>query len=116
MSKYEVSTLKKGLQILDLLQDEQFLTLTEITKALHLNKTTAFRLLSTLEGMNYLVKKDKYFLLNDDKFRLDRREQSVNWTELVTPYQLGVSEAKGVYLGVLEGTDVVMKQMIKPPF
>ena len=33
MSKYEVSTLKKGLQILDLLQDK-FLTLTEITKAL----------------------------------------------------------------------------------
>ena len=48
MSKYEVSTLKKGLQILDLLQEEQFLTLTEITKALDLNKTTAFRLLSTL--------------------------------------------------------------------
>ena len=116
MSKYEVSTLKKGLQILDLLQEEQFLTLTEITKALELNKTTAFRLLSTLESMNYLIKKDKYFLLNDDKFRLDRREQSINWTELVTPYQLGVSEAEGVYIGVLEGTDVVMKQMIKPPF
>ena len=57
MSKYEVSTLKKGLQILDLLQEEQFLTLTEITKALDLNKTTAFRLLSTLENMNYITKK-----------------------------------------------------------
>ena len=116
MSKYEVSTLKKGLQILDLLQEEQFLTLTEITKALDLNKTTAFRLLSTLENMNYIMKKDNYFTWNDEKFRMDGSERSIDWTELQTPYQLGVSAAEGVYIGVLEGTDVVMKQMIKPPF
>ena len=116
MSKYEVSTLKKGLQILDLLQEEQFLTLTEITKALDINKTTAFRLLSTLENMNYITKKDKYFTWNDEKFRMDGSERSIDWTALQTPYQLGVSAAEGVYIGVLEGTDVVMKQMIKPPF
>lgn len=116
MGKYEVSTLKKGLQILDLLREEQFLTLTEITKALDLNKTTAFRLLSTLENMNYILKKEKYFTLNDKKFKMDGEERSVDWTELQTPYQLGISEAEGVYIAVLEGTDVVMKQMIKPPF
>ena len=116
MSKYEVSTLKKGLQILDLLQEEQFLTLTEITKALDLNKTTAFRLLSTLENMNYILKKGKYFTCNDEKFRMDESEQSIDWTALQTPYQLGVSAAEGVYIAVLEETDVVMKQMIKPPF
>ena len=32
MSKYEVSTLKKGLQILDLLKKNRFLTLTEIAE------------------------------------------------------------------------------------
>lgn len=116
MCKYEVSTLKKGLQILDLLQEEQFLTLTEITRALEINKTTAFRLLSTLENMNYITKKDKYFTRNDEKFQTDRRKQSIDWTALRTPYQLGVSAAEGVYIGVLEETDVVMKQMIKPPF
>ena len=47
---------------------------------------------------------------------MDGREQSIDWTALQTPYQLGVSAAEGVYIGVLEGTDVVMKQMIKPPF
>ena len=61
MSKYEVSTLKKGLQILDLLQEEQFLTLTEITKALNLNKTTAFRLLSTLGEYELYYKKRQVF-------------------------------------------------------
>ncbi|MCG7343825.1 IclR family transcriptional regulator [Sporosarcina sp. ACRSL] len=116
MSKYEVSTLKKGLQILDLLQEGKFLTLTEISKALNLNKTTAFRLLSTLESMNYITKKDNYFVWNDKKFQVAGSKKSIDWTELQTPYQLGVSEAEGVYIGVLEGTDVVMKQMIKPPF
>ncbi|MDW0118310.1 IclR family transcriptional regulator [Sporosarcina thermotolerans] len=116
MSKYEVSTLKKGLQILDILQERKFLTLTEISKALDLNKTTVFRLLSTLESMNYVIKNDNYFVRNDKKFQVNGCESSINWTELQAPYQLGVNEAEGVYIGVLEGTDVVMKQMIKPPF
>ncbi|MFJ5769352.1 IclR family transcriptional regulator [Psychrobacillus sp. NPDC093180] len=116
MGKYEVSTLKKGLQILDLLQEEEFLTLTEITKALDINKTTAFRLLSTLENMNYISKKDRYFMRNVEKFRIDGRKRAIDWLTLRTPYQLGVSEAEGIYIGELEGTDVVMRQMIKPPF
>ena len=116
MSKYEVATLKKGLQILDLLQQEQYLTLTEVTKALDLNKTTVFRLLSTLENMNYISKKGKYYTWNNEKFQMDGSERSIDWTTLQTPYQLGVSAAEGVYIGVLEGTEVVMKQMIKPPF
>lgn len=117
MSQYEVTTLKKGLQILDLLQEEQFLTLTEISEALALNKTTAFRLLSTLENMKYVHKKDNYFSWNKDKFPLDNgNERTIDWTVLKAPYQLGVSEADGVYIGVLEEADLVMKQMIKPPF
>ena len=75
LSKYEVSTLKKGLQILDLLQEKQFLTLTEIAKALDINKTTVFRLLSTLENMNYIIKKDKYFTWNEEKFHTDASER-----------------------------------------
>ena len=47
---------------------------------------------------------------------MDGSERSIDWTALQTPYQLGVSAAEGVYIGVLEETDVVMKQMIKPPF
>ncbi len=116
MGKYEVSTLKKGLQILDLLQEEQFLTLTEITRALDINKTTAFRLLSTLENMNYITKKDNYYTRSDEKFQTGESKRSIDWTALRTPYQLGVNAAEGIYVGVLEGTDVVMKQMIKPPF
>ncbi|WKA59324.1 IclR family transcriptional regulator [Planococcus shenhongbingii] len=116
MSNYEVAALKKGLQILDLLQEEEFLTLTEISTALSFNKTTAFRLLSTLENMNYVIKKDKYFKLNEGKFYQGHSTRPFDWTSLKTPYQLGVEESEGVYIGVLENNDVVMKQMLKPPF
>ncbi|MGK7379191.1 IclR family transcriptional regulator [Planococcus sp. 1R117A] len=116
MSNYEVATLKKGLQILDLLQEEELLTLTEITAALSLNKTTAFRLLCTLENMDYVIKKDKYFTLSKGKFHQSHSTRAFDWTSLKTPYQLGVEESEGVYIGVLEDNDVVMKQMLKPPF
>ncbi|MFC0273486.1 helix-turn-helix domain-containing protein [Metabacillus herbersteinensis] len=46
MSKYEVSTLKKG----------RSLTLREISETLELTKTTAFRLVNTLEDMDYIKK------------------------------------------------------------
>ena len=68
MSQYEVSTLKKGLQILELLKINWSLTLTEISEMLQLNKTTAFRLLSTLEGMEYVKKRDMYYELNSAMF------------------------------------------------
>lgn len=115
MSEYEVATLKKGLLILDLLREGKILTLTEIAEAQNLNKTTAFRMLNTLENMEYIVKRGKYFMVNKKKFQSQSQEK-LDWTVMQTPYQLGVSEAEGIYIGVLEDSDVVMKQVIKPPF
>jgi IclR family transcriptional regulator, KDG regulon repressor len=117
MSKYEVSTLKKGLQILDLLKINRFLTLTEISEALQVNKTTTFRLLNTLEDMDYIKKRDKSYELNNKKFLLANEDETpIDWTALHSPYQLGMSVGENVYIGVLDGTDLVMKQIIKPPF
>ncbi len=47
MDSYEVSTLKKGLLILDVLRQKHSLTLTEITEELSMNKTSVFRMLYT---------------------------------------------------------------------
>ncbi|WP_305927741.1 IclR family transcriptional regulator [Bacillus mycoides] len=117
MNKYEVSTLKKGLQILDLLKINRFLTLTEISETLQLHKTTVFRLLSTLEGMDYIKKRDKYFELNKKKFFFaNERETSIDWTTLHSPYRLGGIIGEDVYIGILDGTDMVMNQIIKSPF
>ena len=65
MSQYEVTTLKKGLQIIELLKEQNGLSLTEITKRLELSKTTAFRMLETLEEMGY-VQKFQNLILRDE--------------------------------------------------
>ena len=55
--KYTLKTLLRGLDILPLYTRETpALTLTEITKATQLNKTTVYRILTTLESAGYLVR------------------------------------------------------------
>lgn len=56
-SKYTLETLLRGLDILSLYTRETpALTLTEITKSTQLNKTTVYRILSTLESAGYLIR------------------------------------------------------------
>ncbi|MCM3653545.1 IclR family transcriptional regulator [Metabacillus litoralis] len=117
MSKYEASTLKKGLQILELLKINRSLTLREIYEMLGLTKTTAFRLVNTLEDMDYIQKNGKYFELNSGMFlSTSERKSSIDWTTLQSPYRLGVSVGENVHIGTLDGMELVMQQMIKPPF
>ena len=117
MSKYEVSTLKKGLQILELLKVNRSLSLREICETLQLKKTTAFRLVNTLEDMDYIKKSGKYFELNPEMFlAVKERKISMDWTTLQSPYRLGMGVGENVYLGTLDGTELVMRQMIKAPY
>jgi DNA-binding IclR family transcriptional regulator len=54
---YSVPSVEKCLQILELFQDASSqLSLTEILKATRIQKTTAFRILSTLESFGYVSK------------------------------------------------------------
>ena len=54
-STYHVESLARGLSILSSFSEERpTLSLTDITQLLNLNKTTAYRLLTTLESLGYL--------------------------------------------------------------
>ncbi len=54
-STYYVESLARGLSILSVFSEEKpALSLTDISRYLEINKTTAFRLLSTLETLGYL--------------------------------------------------------------
>ena len=98
MSKYEVSTLKKGLQILELLKVNRSLSLREICETLQLKKTTAFRLVNTLEDMDYIKKSGKYFELNPEMFlAVKERKISIDWTALQRPYRLAMNVGENVY-------------------
>jgi len=61
MESYELTTLKKGLLILDLLRDKHSLTMNQVMDELSINKSSAYRMLYILEKMDYVVKYDKYF-------------------------------------------------------
>lgn len=55
-SRYNIEALARGLEILSLFSAEHpSLSLTQIVEILQLNKSTVYRILSTLEGMQYLV-------------------------------------------------------------
>ena len=59
-SAYHVESLARGLAVLSSFSlDRPALSLTDISKGLQLNKTTTFRLLSTLEGLGYLQRDEQ---------------------------------------------------------
>lgn len=63
--KYLLSTLVKAKEILDLISNNEFTTLKEVEEKLKLKKSTAFRLLYSLNELDFLNKKgNKYYLKN----------------------------------------------------
>ena len=70
MTKNEVSTLKKGLLLLELVKQRKGITLREVMDEQNLSKSTAFRLLTTLEEMGYIYKiQTQYFINHKNVFR-----------------------------------------------
>ena len=117
MSQYEVTTLKKGLQIIELLKEQNGLSLTEITKRLELSKTTAFRMLATLEEMGYVQKFQNRFEINHKMFceHFERRI-ALDWVSLTTPYKVAKEVGESLYIGKMDGTNLVMVQVLQAPF
>ncbi|MGF7047968.1 IclR family KDG regulon transcriptional repressor [Paenibacillus sp. DS2015] len=112
ISGYEVSSLRKGLQILDLLSEKRCLKLTEISEQLELNKTTVFRLLHTLEEMNYIIKVDKYYELHPEKLSSESaNSHTIEWSTLRSLYHLGMEVEKNIYIGTLDGTNLRVHQV-----
>lgn len=112
ISGYEVSSLKKGLHIVDLLREKRRLNLTEISKAIEVNKTTVFRLLHTLEEMNYIIKVGKDYELHPKLFTTGQAsKRTVEWSKMQTLYRLGMVVGKDVFVGTLEGPNVIVRQV-----
>ncbi|UII55871.1 IclR family transcriptional regulator [Cytobacillus spongiae] len=113
MSQYEVSTLKKGLQILDLLQANEVMSLTDIMDYFQWNKTSTFRLLYTLENMEYIQKNSRGYSLTD---KMSGQKQPhhpmVDWVSVPALLELSQRLGETMYIGVLDGTDVVTTQIV----
>ncbi|RDW19814.1 IclR family transcriptional regulator [Oceanobacillus chungangensis] len=117
MAQNEVSTLKKGLLVLELVKRSKGITLRQVMDELSLSKSTAFRLLTTLEEMDYVYKIQTQYLINHKMF-LDSFEKhsEMEWASLRSIYQLAKKLQMSTYIGKVDGTDLVMTQVLHSPF
>jgi DNA-binding IclR family transcriptional regulator len=90
-STYYVESLARGLSVLSLFSEARpALSLTNISRHLHLNKTTTFRVLSTLESLGYLQR--------NEQTKLYRPGLEVLRLGFVVLSSLGVREVAAPYL------------------
>jgi IclR family transcriptional regulator, KDG regulon repressor len=116
--EYHSSTIQRALDILNLFKDRPSLSLTDIQKTLGFNKTTLYRVVSTLQDNKYLKKNErgKYelglnvFILGN---RISKQYQLIN---VATPLMEALSHALGltVHLGILDGTNLILIQKTDP--
>lgn len=115
LSQYEVATLKKGLMILDGLQEGD-MTLQNVIQTFSFNKSTAFRLLYTLETMGYVKKiGHNYSLTNKIGTLSTPFDTKVNWLSVPPLHELSREIGETAYVGILYGTDVVTAQVVEGP-
>ncbi|MFJ8065466.1 IclR family transcriptional regulator [Psychrobacillus sp. NPDC096426] len=117
MAKNEVSTLKKGLRVLELVKNHQGITLRDVMDEHDLSKSTAFRLLTTLEEMGYIYKSHTQYFINHKMFCESFEKRSpMDWTSLRSIYQAANNLQMSTYIGKVDGTDLVMTQILHAPF
>ena len=81
--QYLLSSVSNTLDILDLLNDHEELSLAEICKKLHMGKTSAFRMLYTLEAKQFVYKTpDAKYRLGMKFVRFGSNISAVSYTHL----------------------------------
>ncbi|MCG8531906.1 MAG: IclR family transcriptional regulator, partial [Desulfovibrionales bacterium] len=108
---YKISTLEKGLEVIELLAREKTLSVTEVAQRLGQNRSASHRFLATLHELGYVLKDERSRYRLSLKFfeianRIDDIDQVRN---IVRPFmrELSASHGETVNLGRLEGPDVV---------
>jgi len=117
-TKYTVSTIEKGINVLNLFKTHSKLSFTDIQKTLKYNKSTLFRILYTLEKNSYLLK-DKngryevglnIFILGNQISRIGKlRKVSEIYLEKLTEKTNLTS-----HIGVIEGLQVLIIDKYNP--
>lgn len=110
--RYLVPGLVRGLAVLKLFdQNNQEMTISEIAEKIDVNRSSAFRLIHTLEYCGYLRKmSQKTYALNSNVMELGFNSLSKSsLTDLASPLMLELRDKIkiAVHLSILEGTDIV---------
>ncbi|WP_339795818.1 IclR family transcriptional regulator [Paenibacillus sp. FSL R5-0744] len=114
MDQYEVATLKKGLHILDALQQGEPMRLTEIMHRFNLNKSTTFRLLYTLELTGFIQKEGHTYKASELKgHHSSSANTRLNWLVVPSLHQLANELGETAYIGILDGMKVMTVQVVE---
>lgn len=110
--RYLVPGLVRGLAILKLFdQDHQEMTISEIAEKIEVNRSSAFRLIYTLESCGYLRKRSqKTYALDSNVMALGFNSLSkLSLNELAAPIMHSLRDEIKIaaHLSILEGTDIV---------
>jgi len=109
---YIVSTIQKGINILNLFKIEHKLSFTDIQKVLKYNKSTLFRILYTLEKNQYLSKDiNGRYMLGLNIFILGNQISRIGKLKKVSEvYLKELAEETNLtsHLGILEGMQVLI--------
>lgn len=82
-----ITTLEKGFQIIEIIEDEEAATLTEIADRMDLARSTVHDYLTTLLDLEYLVKNDRAYQLGLKFTRLGTNaRETVPLSSVITPY------------------------------
>jgi len=116
--EYHSSTIQRALDILNLFKDQGTLSFNDIQRTVGFNKTTLYRVLSTLLDNQYLKKDEKgryelglnLFILGN---RISKEHHLIN---ISTPHMKDLSQRFGLtaHLGVLDGMEVIILQKTDP--
>lgn len=116
--QYHSSTIQRALDVLNLFKEHPKLSFTDMQQLLGFNKSTLFRVLSTLYSNKYLSKDERgRYELGVNMFilgiRVSREYQLKN---VAAPFMKELSEELDltVHLGILDGTSVVIIEKTDP--
>ncbi len=118
-SSYVIESLQRGLHVLSLFNRERSaLTLTEIVEATGLNKSTAFRIVNTLDSSGYLERDpdSKQYRPGLKVLQLGFTAiSSLEFRQLARPYLRKLSQATGesTSLGVLDDLEIIYVDRIR---
>ncbi|MFC0524523.1 IclR family transcriptional regulator [Pontibacillus salicampi] len=109
---YEVKTLKKGLQILELIKAHGPRDLLHIQKELGFNKSTAYRLVTTLLDNGYLQKTASGgYALGAKAGSGSSYTPAENWKAVPPLFEISKDLEETAYIGILQDQQTVITQV-----
>ncbi len=114
----KIKSIKKALDLLELLSDNKEMGITEISKELHMGISTVYRILTTLKYHDYVIQNQQTskYTLGINLFVLGSKVQSAaNLVELVTPFLQKLSQHtnESINFAILEGREAVCLSKIE---